>query len=38
MKTIKIPNSTLDVSEISLGCMRIANLPTQEAATLLNTA
>ncbi|MFN8441947.1 MAG: aldo/keto reductase [Caldilineaceae bacterium] len=38
MKNIKIPSSTLDVSEISLGCMRIANLPTQEAATLLNTA
>jgi len=38
MKTINIPNSTLNVSEIALGCMRIANLPTQDAARLLNTA
>lgn len=38
MKTIKIPNSTLNVSEIALGCMRIAKMPTREAATLLNTA
>lgn len=38
MKNINIPNSTLNVSEISLGCMRIANLPTHEAAILLNTA
>lgn len=38
MKYINIPNSTLNVSEVALGCMRIAKLPTQEAATLLNTA
>ena len=38
MKTINIPNSTLNVSEIALGCMRIANLPTQDATRLLNTA
>lgn len=38
MKTINIPHSTLHVSAIALGCMRIAKLPTQEAATLLNTA
>ena len=38
MKTINIPNSRLTVSAVALGCMRIAKLPTQEAATLLNTA
>ncbi|MCB0125904.1 MAG: aldo/keto reductase, partial [Caldilineaceae bacterium] len=38
MKYLSIPNSTLAVSAVALGCMRIAKLPTQEAATLLNTA
>lgn len=38
MKTINIPNSSLTVSAVALGCMRIAKLPTQEASTLLNTA
>lgn len=38
MKILNIPNSTLQVSAVALGCMRIAKLPTAEAATLLNTA
>jgi len=38
MKTITIPNSTLHVSAVALGCMRLAKLPTPEAATLLHTA
>ena len=38
MKVLNIPNSTLQVSAVALGCMRIAKLPTGEAATLLNTA
>ena len=38
MKTINITNSNLNVSAVALGCMRIAKLPTQEAATLLHTA
>ncbi|HRW03889.1 MAG TPA: aldo/keto reductase [Caldilineaceae bacterium] len=38
MKLLSIPNSTLAVSAVALGCMRIAKLPTAEAATLLNTA
>ena len=38
MNYLNIPNSTLHVSAVALGCMRIAKLPTQEAATLLNTA
>lgn len=38
MNEIKIANGELMVSEISLGCMRIANLSTNEASTLINTA
>ncbi|MCC6271525.1 MAG: aldo/keto reductase [Microbacteriaceae bacterium] len=38
MNYLNIPNSTLHVSAVALGCMRIANLPTPEAATLLHTA
>ncbi len=38
MNYLNIPNSTLNVSAIALGCMRIAKLPTPEAATLLHTA
>ncbi len=38
MKVLNIPNSTLKVSAVALGCMRIAKLPTAEAATLLHTA
>jgi len=38
MKVLNIPNSTLQISAVALGCMRIAKLPTAEAATLLHTA
>jgi predicted oxidoreductase len=38
MNTIKIARSNLDVSEIALGCMRIASLSNQEIATLIHTA
>jgi len=38
MKRIKIANSDLNVSEISLGCMRIAEMSHPEIATLIHTA
>jgi predicted oxidoreductase len=38
MKTINIGKSDLSVSEISLGCMRLAQLSKSEAAVLINTA
>ncbi len=38
MNYLNIPNSTLQVSAVALGCMRIAKLPKAEAATLLHTA
>ena len=38
MKTIHIANTDLDVSEISLGCMRISGMTKGEVAHLLNTA
>jgi predicted oxidoreductase len=38
MKKIKIANSDLNVSEISLGCMRIADLSAGDVSTLINTA
>ncbi len=38
MKRIKVANSDLNVSEISLGCMRIAEMSHQEIATLIHTA
>jgi predicted oxidoreductase len=38
MKKIKIANSDLNVSEISLGCMRISTLSDREASTLIGTA
>jgi len=38
MKYIKIPNTDLNASEISLGCMRIADMPKQDIATLIHTA
>ncbi len=38
MKTIKIANSDLEVSEISLGCMRIADMTDPEISTLIHTA
>jgi predicted oxidoreductase len=38
MKKITIANSEINASEISLGCMRIAELLSNEATTLINTA
>jgi len=38
MKNIKIANSDLNVSEISLGCMRISGMSNQEISTLIHTA
>jgi predicted oxidoreductase len=38
MKMINIGNSNLKGSEISLGCMRMASLPVNEASTLIQTA
>jgi len=38
MKRIRIANGDISASEISLGCMRIANLTQNEASILINTA
>jgi Predicted oxidoreductase len=38
MKKINIGNGEISVSEISLGCMRIADISVSEAAKLINTA
>jgi predicted oxidoreductase len=38
MKSINIANSDLNVSEISLGCMRISQLTSQEISHLIHTA
>lgn len=38
MKTIHIADTDLDVSEISLGCMRIHTMPKAEIAALIQTA
>ena len=38
MKTIKIPNSDLNVSEIALGCMRLSELTNPQISTLVQTA
>ncbi len=38
MKYIKVPNTDMSASEISLGCMRIASMPNQEISTLIHTA
>jgi predicted oxidoreductase len=38
MKFIKIPNSDMNASEISLGCMRISGMSNQEIARLVNTS
>jgi predicted oxidoreductase len=38
MKYIKVANSDLSVSEISLGCMRISEMTDQEISTLVYTA
>lgn len=38
MKYIKVPNTDMNASEISLGCMRIASMSDQEISTLIHTA
>ena len=38
MKYIKVPNTDMNASEISLGCMRISDVTNQEIATLIHTA
>jgi predicted oxidoreductase len=38
MKTIHIAGTDLDVSEISLGCMRISRMTNPEISTLIHTA
>lgn len=38
MKTLKLANCDLDASEISLGCMRIAQMTNQDISTLINTS
>lgn len=38
MKSIHIADTDLDVSEISLGCMRISGMPNPEIAYLIHTA
>ncbi|HNQ95310.1 MAG: hypothetical protein JNJ96_05075 [Anaerolineales bacterium] len=38
MKYIKVPNTDMNASEISLGCMRIAGMTDQEISTLIHTA
>ena len=38
MKYIKVPNTDMNASEISLGCMRISSLTNQEISTLIHTA
>src|SRR4026207_151525 len=38
MKYIKVPNTDMNASEISLGCMRISEMTNQEISTLIHTA
>lgn len=38
MKKINIGNGKISASEISLGCMRLSEISTSEASTLINTA
>src|SRR5215216_6431197 len=38
MKYIKVPNTDMNASEISLGCMRISGMTNQEISELINTA
>jgi len=38
MKYINVPNTDMNASEISLGCMRISRMTNQEITTLINTA
>jgi len=38
MKYIKVPDTDMNASEISLGCMRISGMTNQEISTLIHTA
>jgi len=38
MKYIKVPNTDMNASEISLGCMRISSMTNQEISTLIHAA
>ena len=38
MKYIKVPDTDMNASEISLGCMRISGLTNQQISTLIHTA
>ena len=38
MKYIQVPNTDMNASEISLGCMRISDMTNQEISTLIHTA
>lgn len=38
MKSIKVVSSTLTIPAISLGCMRIGDLPVERVSSLINTA
>jgi predicted oxidoreductase len=38
MKYIKVPNTDMSASEISLGCMRISEMTNEEISTLIHTA
>jgi predicted oxidoreductase len=38
MKYIKVANTDMNASEISLGCMRISSMTNQEISTLIHTA
>ena len=38
MKTIKVPNSEMNASEIALGCMRISKMTNREISNLIHTA
>ena len=38
MKYIKVPNTDMSASEISLGCMRIAGMANQDISTLIHTS
>src|SRR5215212_8652151 len=38
MKYIKVPNTDMSASEISLGCMRISELQNHEISRLIHTA
>ena len=38
MKYIKVPNTNMEASEISLGCMRISDMANEEISTLVQTA